>query len=94
MDNPGGLRPGDDEALSAAETPVEEVERRREDTREHVAWWLLAIFASTVAIVLGLLGASLITGAEAKDMLSILVPPEVSLLGAVTGFYYGSRRRS
>lgn len=79
--------------LAEAATPIEPIEERQEDTREHIAWWLLAIFAGTIGLVVGLLGAGLITGATAKDMLSILVPPEVSLLGAVTGFYYASRQR-
>jgi len=81
------------ERLDEAATPVEPVAQRQEDTREHVAWWLLSIFGGTILLVVGLLGAGRISGSTAKDMLSILVPPEVSLLGAVTGFYYASRQR-
>ncbi|HVX19969.1 MAG TPA: hypothetical protein VHB02_01335 [Acidimicrobiales bacterium] len=60
--------------------------------RARIAYSLLAIFAATVAMIFVAVAARWITIQALKDLVAPLVTAEVSLLGAVTGFYYGTTK--
>ena len=68
-----------------------------EPHREKLRGWIaLALLGLLALVVLSLLFGFLvnwITAAEIKDVGIILVSPLVTLVGAVTGFYYGSKTR-
>lgn len=63
----------------------------REETRHLYGLILVGLFAVTVlgslvALFVGAIGPSAL-----KEILAIVIPPEVGLLGAVLGFYYGAK---
>lgn len=66
----------------------------RESVRSVVAVTLLVLLFGTVVFSFLVLMAKLIPFSELKDLLTIVFGPIITLLGAVTGFYYGEKSRS
>ena len=64
--------------------------RARENMRGWIAIGLLALFALEICIALLLLGLREVTVDDLAKIAAVLLSPVVTLLGAVTGFYYGS----
>lgn len=63
--------------------------RYRERTRGAIAGGLTLLVMLTVIATFITLWLDLATGEELRDILSLLFPPLIGLLGAATGFYYG-----
>lgn len=87
-----------DRAPAASPLPLDEpavdkfdLTQDREETRHLFGLILLALFAVTVLGSLAALFVGAIDATALKDILAIVIPPEVSLLGAVLGFYYGTK---
>jgi hypothetical protein len=82
---------------------IEEVEKpqistqSREKTRSRLAYILVTTFASIIAATLLFLGYFIVTCGVDKEFvtntLTIIISPTVALVGAVTGFYYGSETK-
>jgi hypothetical protein len=58
-----------------------------------IAYALLWIFALTILASIVLVGADIISAADAKDFVTPFITAEVGLLGAVTGFYFATREQ-
>jgi hypothetical protein len=78
--------------------PGDSVDSHRERIRQRIAFVLLAILAGTI------FGSFVAYGLEAtrtiepnqvtiRDLLTLIYAPLVGLVGAATGFYYGSTER-
>lgn len=68
--------------------------RDRENVRSFVAKGLLLLLLGTVAVSFICLSAGWISKEDLKDLLTIVFGPIITLLGAVTGFYYGEKASS
>jgi hypothetical protein len=68
--------------------------RDRENVRSFVAKGLLILLLGTVAVSFICLSAGWISKEDLKDLLTIIFGPIITLLGAVTGFYYGEKSNS
>jgi len=55
-----------------------------------IAIGLLALFALEIGVALLLLGLRLVTVDDLAKIAAVLLSPVVTLLGAVTGFYFGA----
>jgi hypothetical protein len=73
---------------------LRDLEERQEQTRSSVVSFLLFIFFFIVLATFISLWTNSANGNDLKDILAIIVPPTVSLLGAATAFYYAHRERS
>jgi hypothetical protein len=63
-------------------------------TQARIAYALLAIFAATVGMGFAGLASHWANAKTMKDFLTLFIPSEVGLLGAVTGFYFASKTAS
>ena len=75
-------------------------EKRREDVRARVTFFLLWVLCAVVGAVLISVWVAWITSptpekqlSDLKDLASILINPLVVLLGTAIGFYFGAQRR-
>jgi len=68
--------------------------RDRENVRSFVAFGLLALLIIVVIASYVCLSAGWIAKDDLKDLLTIVFGPIITLLGAVTGFYYGEKSNS
>lgn len=72
----------------------DEIARRRESARE----WLSSVFAVFFAVTLLGAGVAAFLGDDiwtnVKDLLQILLPAELTLLGGAVGFYFGTQQSS
>jgi uncharacterized membrane protein YeaQ/YmgE (transglycosylase-associated protein family) len=62
---------------------------KREQVRGTIAWVLLGIFGATILFSFMALAFKWGTHEEIQDMLGILLPPVVGLVGSAIGFYFG-----
>lgn len=60
--------------------------------RAYIAYWLLFIFAATVGLIFGSAAGHWAAINDLRELAAPLITAEVSLLGAVTGFYFASQR--
>jgi hypothetical protein len=67
--------------------------RARERMRGAIAIVLLSILGAVVLFAFAALWSARVTIDDLRTLLEILFAPLVGLVGAVTGFYYGSRAR-
>jgi hypothetical protein len=71
------------------------LQRAREGMRGLLAGWLLAILTIIVAAALADISYAFFSGrmstADLRAILELLVTPIVGLVGAATGFYFGSQ---
>ena len=61
-----------------------------DNVRARIAYALLVIFASTVGLIFVAVALHWMTPSSVKDLITPIITAEVSLLGAATGFYYGT----
>lgn len=85
--------PSDPQLLLPDEKPYNP-NRDREWVRSIVAYGILALLSVTVIASFACLAGGWINKEDLKDLLTIVFGPIITLLGAVTGFYYGERSRS
>ncbi len=67
----------------------------RDDVRKRIAYWLLAIISGIVLVTFVLLAfhqALNLQLADIRSILELVFTPTVTLLGAVTGFYYATHK--
>jgi uncharacterized membrane protein YeaQ/YmgE (transglycosylase-associated protein family) len=81
-----GESPHDDWAPSA---DAYDPNPKREQVRGTIAWVLLGIFGATILFSFMALALKWGTHEEIQDMLGILLPPVVGLVGSAIGFYFG-----
>lgn len=86
-----------DEAENSTSPTLEKYdpEPARDDVRKTIAYWLLGILSGIVVLAFVLLGAQKWLGTDLEQVRSVaelLFTPVVTLLGAVTGFYYAEHR--
>jgi hypothetical protein len=77
----------DDPAIE--EGPARQIER----TRATLAYLLLALLAALMGVLLAMLWRGDLAPEEFGNIAAIVTTPVVGLLGAATGYYYGSARR-
>ena len=77
----------------AAPAPVVRfsVDQHRETTRKNLAFSLVALVAILLLTVLGKSLWLMKTMQDMTDLLAVLLAPFVGLVGAATGFYYGTK---
>lgn len=63
----------------------------REKLRGRIAVWLLAIFTLEIVAVLAAILFLPDRLSAAKEVIVLIMTPTLTLLGAVTGFYYGAK---
>lgn len=68
--------------------------RDRENVRSFVAKGLFLLLVGTVIVSFTSLSFGWISKEDLKDLLTIVFGPIITLLGAVTGFYYGEKSNS
>lgn len=61
--------------------------------RAGITWWLLAIFSGTILLAFLAIWGHWATEEQVKDLLTLLVPAQVSLLGAATAFYFAEKQQ-
>jgi hypothetical protein len=66
-------------------------EPRRERMRGALASGLVLILAAVAAAAWITIWARLATEAEVKDLLGVMLPPVVALVGSAIGFYFGGK---
>lgn len=74
-------------------TLSETIRKRREDTRSYIAYGLIAILAGTIILSFILLLADKGNSPGVADLLKLVVAPLIGLIGAATGYYFGTRER-
>lgn len=71
--------------------PLEEtIEHKREGARFGIARMLLSLFGIVVLALLGGVVSGQVDAPTLKDASAAFITPLVGLVGAVTGYYYGS----
>lgn len=86
----------EDQSLGDPEPPLTQP-KDREETRRTLA--LILIWTFSGMIILALLAAifgPMICNFDKQllaETLKVIIPPTIALVGAVTGFYYGSERK-
>jgi len=63
-----------------------------ENVRARIAYVLLAIFAGTIGLTFGAAAGHWAVPSDIRQFEAPIISAEVSLLGAVMGFYYASRK--
>ncbi len=71
---------------------IEEVARRRERTRQHIAYILLALLGVLSVGSGAFLAVGMFTLQEMEQFLSQVFVPVVTLAGTALGFYFADRR--
>lgn len=67
------------------------VDQHRETTRKNLAFCLVALVAILLITVLAKSLWLMKTMQDMTDLLAVLLAPFVGLVGAATGFYYGTK---
>ena len=62
---------------------------KREQVRGTIAWFLLGLLSMTVVFAFTAVARNWTDYENIKDMLGILLPPIVGLVGSAIGFYFG-----
>ena len=60
--------------------------------RANIAYWLLFVFGATIGLDFGAVAGHWASPNDVRNLAAPIISAEVSLLGAVTGFYYASHR--
>ena len=75
--------------------PAKEVPYDPEPDRDRVRGWLaLALVVLLIAVILAAwatLWTGVVTEPEIKDLLGVILPPVVALVGSALGFYFGGK---
>jgi hypothetical protein len=92
------------QAIPPSQQTVEELAERskaqfdqmQEETRSSLALRLVTIFGSTLVVTYLFVGITAVTPSTdkelIKDITSQVIPPQVALLGAALGYYFGSKK--
>jgi len=81
----------EDERPAPSAPVVLPVDQHRETTRKNLAFCLVALVAILLITVLAKSLWLMKTMQDMTDLLAVLLAPFVGLVGAATGFYYGTK---